>query len=89
MCVEAGLASYEAQIAALLGRPEVESLLPRIDCPVLVAGGTLDVWSPPAQHQAMAALMPHADLRIIEGAGHMLPVEAPEALNEAIADWLG
>ncbi|MCV4567072.1 alpha/beta hydrolase, partial [Escherichia coli] len=69
MCVEAGLERFEAQIAALLARPEVESLLPRIRVPALVAVGSDDRWSPPDQHRAMAALIPGAQLEIIDGAG--------------------
>ncbi|TKD49891.1 alpha/beta fold hydrolase [Sphingomonas baiyangensis] len=88
MCIDAGLSRFEAQIAALLARPEVESLLPGLACPVLVATGGEDRWSPPAQHAAMAARIPHARLGIVEGAGHMLPVEAPRELNGLIADWL-
>jgi pimeloyl-ACP methyl ester carboxylesterase len=88
MCIGAGLPQFEAQIAALLARPEVESLLPHLACPVLVAVGSEDQWSPPEQHAAMAALIPDARLVIIEGAGHMLPVEAPGLLNQAIAEWL-
>ncbi|MEO9133242.1 MAG: alpha/beta hydrolase, partial [Sphingomonas sp.] len=68
--------------------PEVESLLPQIACPVLVAVGREDRWSPPSQHEAIAALIPDARLVVIEGAGHMLPLEAPNALNHAIAGWL-
>lgn len=88
MCVEAGLTRFEAQIAALLSRPEVESLLPAISCPTLVAVGREDRWSPPAQHEAITALVPGAHLVVVEGAGHMLPAEDPDALNAAIADWL-
>jgi len=36
MCIDAGLNTFESQTEALLGRPEVESLLPRISCPTLV-----------------------------------------------------
>lgn len=88
MCVEAGLATFEAQIAALLNRPEVESLLPHLTCPVLVATGSLDNWSPPERHRAIADAIPGAILKIVEGAGHMLPAEMPDTLNDAIADWL-
>lgn len=88
MCTEAGMDAFEAQITALLNRPEVESLLPTINIPTLVAVGELDIWSPPAQHQAIATAIPHAILRIISGAGHMLPAEAPEALNKIISEWL-
>jgi pimeloyl-ACP methyl ester carboxylesterase len=88
MCIEAGLQTFENQIAALLARPEVESLLPSITCPALIGGGELDLWSPPHQPTSMAAAMPQAKLRIFEGAGHMLPGEAPDELNREIAAWL-
>lgn len=88
MCVEAGLARFEAQVRALLGRPEVASLLPRLTCPVLLATGSADCWSPSHQHAAMAALIPGSQLVLVDGAGHMLPHEAPDPLNAAIADWL-
>ena len=63
-------------------------MLSTITCPVLVAVGSEDVWSPPAQHVAIAAVIPHATLTIVPGAGHMLPAEDPNALNAAIAAWL-
>lgn len=88
MATQAGIDTYAAQITALLGRPQVESLLPNIACPTLVAVGDADEWSPPEQHRAIAARIPGAHLKIIAGACHMLPAEAPDALNEAIADWL-
>lgn len=88
MCFDAGLDVYEAQITALLGRPELDSLLPTIACPTLVATGAEDLWSPPAQHRAIADTIPNATLCVIEGAGHMLPAENPQALNHAIARWL-
>lgn len=88
MCIESGVAVYTAQIAALIDRPEVETLLPTIACPVLVAVGSDDVWSPPEQHAAIAAAIPNATLTVVPGAGHMLPVEQPDALNAAITAWL-
>lgn len=88
MCIRAGTQVFEAQIAALLGRPEVESLLPTITCPTLVMTGAEDSWSGPAQHEKIAAAIPNAELVIVPGSGHMLMAEAPEAVNAAIADWL-
>lgn len=88
MCLDAGQDIFDAQIRALLGRPEQASLLPRIACPTLVLTGELDSWSPPAQHEAMAAAIPDAELVIVPGAGHMIQREAPEAVNEAITGWL-
>lgn len=88
MCIAAGVDAYAAQIGALLDRPEVDALLQTISCPTLVAVGAHDAWSPPEQHAGIAAAIPDAELIVIEGAGHMLPAEAPDALNAAIADWL-
>lgn len=88
MCLSAGQARFDAQIEALIGRPEQESLLPRIRCPALVITGELDLWSPPEQHREIAAAIPGSELVIVPDAGHMLPLEAPEAVNHAIAAWL-
>lgn len=88
MCLDAGQPQFDDQINALLTRPEVQSLLPQITCPTLVMTGELDAWSPPAQHEAIAAAIPNSLLVIVPGAGHMLTREAPGAVNEAIARWL-
>ncbi|UAK26071.1 alpha/beta fold hydrolase [Sphingomonas nostoxanthinifaciens] len=88
MCIGVGVEDFAAQSEAMLSRPPVDDLLPRIACPTLVITGAEDAWSPPAQHEAIAALIPDARLAIIPGAGHMLPAEAPDALNELIAAWL-
>lgn len=88
MNVEAGQAVFDAQIHALVNRPEVETLLPEIACPTLLMTGELDAWAPPAQHEAIAAAIPNSELVIVPGAGHMIQLEAPDAVNSAIARWL-
>jgi pimeloyl-ACP methyl ester carboxylesterase len=88
MCGDAGIDMFERQIRALLARPEVESLLPAIRCPVLVATGAHDEWAPPAQHEAIAAAIPGAVLRIVADAGHMVPAEQPDAMTQVLASWL-
>jgi len=88
MNLDAGQPVFDAQIHALVNRPEVESLLPQIACPTLVMTGENDTWSSPAQHQAIAAAIPNSELVIVPGAGHMIQLEAPEAVNAAIARWL-
>lgn len=88
MCEEQGVAVFAAQIEALLSRPGLDTLLPAIRCPTLVAVGDADEWSPPEQHALIRDAVPDARLTVVAGAGHMLPVEAPAALNDAIADWL-
>jgi len=88
MAAAGGIERYEAQIDALLGRAEVETLLPTIDIPTLVGVGRQDEWSPVDQHQEIAAAIPGAALVVFEDCGHMAPVEAPQQVNDALRAWL-
>jgi pimeloyl-ACP methyl ester carboxylesterase len=81
-------AIHRQQITALINRPDAAPLLPQIACPALVGVGELDLWSPPDQHVPIAQAMADATMVVFEGAGHMAPMEAPEAVNAAIAEWM-
>jgi pimeloyl-ACP methyl ester carboxylesterase len=56
--------------------------------PTLLIVGAHDAISPPEEMRGIADAIPGASLRIIEGAGHMAPMENPDAVNRAIADFL-
>ncbi|HET9011606.1 MAG TPA: alpha/beta fold hydrolase, partial [Gemmatimonadaceae bacterium] len=45
-------------------------------------------WAPTHQHEEMAALVPGARLVVIEGCGHMSPMERPREVAEAMLAWL-
>lgn len=79
---------FAAQIAALLGRPDATPLLATIDVPTLLATGAEDAWSPPAQHAAMQHDIRASRLVVFDRCGHMSTMEAPEAVNHALATWL-
>lgn len=81
------LAEYEGQIKALLNRPDARPYLANIACETLVMAGREDTWSPPEQHQEFAALIPRAQLSIIENCGHMATMEQPEIVTEALRRW--
>lgn len=81
-------AIHRAQIAALLGRPDARPLLPLIRCPVLIGVGAFDRWSPPEQHEEIAAAIPHARYVVFEDSGHMAPMEAAEAVSDALLQWM-
>lgn len=88
MAMRPGVRGYARQIAALLGRRDARVVLAGIAVPTLVGVGELDGWSPPSQHEAIAAAVIGAELVVFPGSGHMAPVETPEAVNQAIHAWL-
>jgi pimeloyl-ACP methyl ester carboxylesterase len=79
---------FVAQVRALLARPELTGLLQSVRVPTLVACGREDAWSPVAQHEAIAALVPGSRLAIFDDCGHMSTMEQPEAVARALAQWL-
>lgn len=79
---------FKAQIQALLGRRDPTDLLGGIRVPALVACGEEDQWSPWAQHQHIASLIPGAVLEAYPEAGHMAPMETPEKVSGSLARWL-
>lgn len=81
-------AVFEAQIQALLNRPDAAPVLQALRCPALLLCGRHDAWSPLARHQEMQALLPHAELVVVEDAGHMTTMEQPDAVCVALQRWL-
>lgn len=79
---------FDAQIRALLGRPEATLQLVQILCPTLVLVGRQDAWSPLARHEEMTNLIPDAELAVIEHSGHMSTMEQPQAVADAMRQWL-
>lgn len=59
-----------------------------IDVPVLVMHGTRSPMVAVRMAQRLGKLMPHAHVQAIEGAGHLGPVSAPDAVAAAIAAFL-
>lgn len=79
---------FACQIEALLARPDASDVLATLTLPTLLLCGAQDSWSPPAQHDAMRRLAPHAVLDVVPDAGHMAPMEQPEAVALSLLRWL-
>jgi pimeloyl-ACP methyl ester carboxylesterase len=79
---------FHAQIHALLQRPEVESLLSNIKPPTLLVSADEDSWSPVEQHETILKSIADAELAVIQGAGHMAPVECPETVAVIIREFV-
>lgn len=60
-----------------------------IACPVLVIQGREDEHATPQHARDIAAAIPTAQLRLVDGVGHMLPQEAEEVFNVEMLAFLG
>lgn len=76
------------QVRALQRRRDQQSTLRRCKMPALVLCGAEDGLTPIKRHSFMAELIPYAELKVIEGAGHLPTLEQPEATTQAILDWM-
>jgi pimeloyl-ACP methyl ester carboxylesterase len=82
----------EAIAAASLGmaqRADSTADLAGIDVPTLVVTSTGDTLIPPEATTPMASQIPRARLEIIEGAGHLSNLEAPEEFSRLLREHLG
>jgi pimeloyl-ACP methyl ester carboxylesterase len=79
---------FARQQNALLTRPDASPVLAALRVPTLLLCGRQDSWASVAQHTAMQVLAPHAQLSVIEDAGHMVLMERPEATVKALRDFL-
>jgi pimeloyl-ACP methyl ester carboxylesterase len=69
-------------------RHSCADILPDVRVPVLVLAARRDLFTPPSVQEKMAALIPDNEIVWFEEAGHMLPIEEPEAIVAAIHDFL-
>jgi len=72
----------------LAARPDRTAVLGRITVPTLVLFGTDDPITPPSLAQALSSAIPHASHSVFESAGHLTPLEAPDAVNAALLGFL-
>jgi pimeloyl-ACP methyl ester carboxylesterase len=72
------------QLAAILASGDREHALASLDVPTLVVHGTLDPLIAPDGGERTAAVIPGAELLMIEGLGHDLPVQVWPQIVSAI-----
>jgi 3-oxoadipate enol-lactonase len=83
--------SAQAIAAASLGMAERADSTPDlagIDVPTLVVSSTGDTLIPPEATSPMASQIPGARLEVIEGAGHLSNLEAPEEFDRLLREHL-
>lgn len=87
MALALGTEIFVAQSEALRLRENGIPALSQLRTPVLYLAGREDVLCPPEWHQRWAELTPGSRCEVIEKAGHMVPLEQPQAFAAVIADW--
>ncbi|WP_254441889.1 alpha/beta fold hydrolase [Duganella vulcania] len=80
MALDLGKDVLLAQFTASMERPDLMERLAEIKCPVLIVGAAGDQLVDPADLREMQRHLPDARLNIHDGTGHMIPLEAPQAL---------
>lgn len=88
MAERCGRAAYLRQQTALLHRADGWDVLGKVACPTLILCGREDRLTPLAAHEAMAAAIPGAELVVLDGCGHLSPLEKPDAVTAAMRRWL-
>jgi pimeloyl-ACP methyl ester carboxylesterase len=84
-----GPQAFVAQSEALRLRQDQRSALAELTMPVLLACGSEDRLCPPEWHRTWAGMIgSNARFCEIPAAGHLLPLEQPHALADALRGWL-
>ena len=83
MALDLGKEVLLTQFATTIDRPDLMERLAELSFPVLIVGADEDNLVPPEDLRQMADRFPNASLRMLAGdTGHMIPLEAPQALAE-------
>ncbi|PSG96684.1 hypothetical protein BRD56_09370 [Thermoplasmatales archaeon SW_10_69_26] len=73
---------------AVFGRDAIVDRVGSIQAPALVGVAEQDEAVPPDHGRRLAEALPEAELAELPARGHLLPVEAPQALSEALVHFL-
>jgi pimeloyl-ACP methyl ester carboxylesterase len=72
----------------MAARIDTTDILSKIKIPTLIICGTEDKLSPPDVMMAMSDKINGSEFQLVDGAGHMSPIEKPKIVNDAIRNFL-
>jgi pimeloyl-ACP methyl ester carboxylesterase len=75
-------------LRGMAARPDRTATLGRIGVPTLVLFGADDPITPPDVARTLSSAIPGSRQVLIEGAGHLAPIERPDATNQACLEFL-
>lgn len=88
MAAALGPEVFIRQARAMQRRPDQQKTLRRMPHPALVLAGRHDSLVPARRQGFVGELMRNAEFKILEGAGHLVPLEQPKQVTRALAEWL-
>ncbi|MDF2639291.1 MAG: alpha/beta hydrolase [Novosphingobium lindaniclasticum] len=88
MALRVGFGTYMDQQAAIIDRADSLETLGTVTVPAMVMVGEADALTPPRLAEEMVQALPGSAYEIISDAGHMVPMEQPDAVNAAFRRWL-
>ena len=88
MAHEVGVKGFLTQQQAILRRPDSRPDLDSIRCPTAVIVGAEDQLTPVALAEEIVEGISDAKLVCVPDAGHLSPLENPEAVTTALEEWL-
>jgi len=88
MAEDVGQQGLQEQLSMQASRIDERPGLVRLRVPTLVVAGGADTMCPPTWHQEVHALVPGSCRVVLEGVGHLSPLEAPVEVARQLAGWL-
>ena len=86
MADEVGVADLDAQLRLQATRVDERPELANVECPTLIVAAAYDALCRLDRHVEMAALIPGAELVILDCA-HLSPLECPDEVSEHLTRW--
>lgn len=77
-----------ADLTACNTYPGAAAVAAQLTVPILLILGAQDLMTKPTAAEPIAAAAQDATTIVVEGAGHLLPVERPDAVNDALLEFL-
>ncbi len=72
----------------MAGNDATDKLLPQLKMPVLIVWGAEDHIMPLSQGETMHRLVPQSQMAVVEGCGHLAPVQCADKMGVTVAHFL-
>ncbi len=86
--VETDPDSIAAGQLGMAQRENARQWLERITAPTLLVAGEFDEIVPAEEMEQDSSYIPDSEFVCLNHAGHLAPLESPQAFNDAVVDWL-